>query len=456
MSPLLFNLFINNLVQQLNCSGLGINLDTVNIAAVVFADDIVLIGKSDEALTKLMEITRSFFKAHRLELSEKKSKVMSYNSTTGHTTFTGPTLAPISLEEVLCFKYLGIPVCCTPYNLFKNYNDQVKKRSQSYLTNILSMTKTGPNRADLAYTLWTQCALPSILYGCEVMPLTQTTIAEVEKCQTQVGKFILQLPRSSASVSSSLDAGLKPVWALLAERVLLYASSTMKKASTHWARRTMSVNMALGIKSPYTRHLLRWKSATSSTLLSPKHIKKSVNCYAIKSVLDQQKLVSKTTFAMNPPSLTQGSQSKWFSPKSWVSDTCHSKIIARFRACNANLGNRAPTKDGQFFSLCPLCEEFGYRALNSEVTTLYNKFNINLTLPLQVHMIISCPEMAQYRNTCGVGPFIQAYKYTRAYTSPLKLYALNMNDSNPADMNSKAMDLYHMYLGWHSLMNITL
>ena len=276
MSPLLFSLFINNLGQQLNCSGLGITLDTVNIAAVVFADNIVLIGKSDEALTKLMEITRSFFKAHRLELSEKKSKVMSYNSTTGHTTFTGPTLAPISLEEVLCFKYLGIPVCCTPYNLFKNYNDQVKKRSQSYLTNILSMTKTGPNRADLAYTLWTQCALPSILYGCEVMPLTQTTIAEVEKCQTQVGKFILQLPRSSASVSSSLDAGLKPVWASLAERVLLYASSTMKKASTHWARRTMSVNMALGIKSPYTRHLLRWKSATNSNLPSTKQIRKSV------------------------------------------------------------------------------------------------------------------------------------------------------------------------------------
>ena len=47
--------------------------------------------------------------------------------------------------------------------------------------------------------------------------------------------------------------------------------------------------------------------------------------------------------------------------------------------------------------------------------------------------------MAQYRNTGGVGPFIQAYKYTRAYISLLKRYALYMNDSHPEDMNSKAI-----------------
>ena len=71
-------------------------------------------------------------------------------------------------------------------------------------------------------------------------------------------------------------------------------------------------------------------------------------------------------------------------------------------------------------------------------------------------MIIECPAMAHYRNTCGIAPFIAAFKFTRAASSPLKLYALYMNDENPEDMNNKAFDLYHMYLGWHSLMNISI
>ena len=79
------------------------------------------------------------------------------------------------------------------------------------MSSVLSFVKTGPDRSELAYTLWTRCALPSILYGSEVIPLTVSTISEVERCQAAVGKFILQIPRRSSNVSIRIDAGLKPV-----------------------------------------------------------------------------------------------------------------------------------------------------------------------------------------------------------------------------------------------------
>ena len=60
MSPLLFSLFISNLGHELNSTGLGINLcDNVNISAIFFADDIVVIGKDSDALEVLM------FKTHK-------------------------------------------------------------------------------------------------------------------------------------------------------------------------------------------------------------------------------------------------------------------------------------------------------------------------------------------------------------------------------------------------------
>ena len=366
LSPLLFSLFISNLGPQLNNKGFGIDLESLNIGAIFFADDIVVIGRSERALNDLMEITRRFFSTHHLELSEKKSKVIGHNAVTGQITFKGAADDFLTLEEVLSYKYLGIPVCSSPYNLFKKYNEQVKTRAKAYLASILSLVKTGPDRSELAFTLWSCCALPSILYGCEIMPLTQATISEIEKCQSQVGKFMLQIPRSSASVSVSIDAGLRPVWAHIAEKTLLYASSLMRKSEDFWPRIAMNVNLALGFKSPYTRHLLKWKSVTNSSLLSVKAVKKSVHDAAVHDVITQQQKHFTTTFAMNLPDAVYGT--KWFKPKPWVSDSSRSKILSRFRACNASLGNRGPTKDGQYFPLCPLCAKKGDDALNNEVT----------------------------------------------------------------------------------------
>ena len=291
---------------------------------------------------------------------------MTHDAATGKTTFEGsPSLPSVTLDQVLSFKYLGIPLNYSPRSLFQSYNAQVKTKAKNYLSNVLSFVKSGPDRSELAYTLWTRCAIPAIFYGSEVIPLLASTISEVEKCQAAVGKFILQIPRSSSNASVFIDAGLKPVWAVVAEKVLLYANSTMSKPSTYWAKMAMNENVACGTTSPYTKSLIKWKHSTNFPGLTPKLIKSSVTTAAIADVLTQQRATCTTTFAMNVPNHSKSS--KWFQPKSWVNDSCCSAIIAQFRACNANLGNRGPAKDGKFYKLCVLCATTGVTALNNEV-----------------------------------------------------------------------------------------
>ena len=435
-------MYISGLGAKLNSSGLGIDLQDINISAILFADDLVILGRSKGALDLLMVETRSFFRKHKLDISESKSKILSYNAATDKISFTAPNQPPLILDQVLAFKYLGIYVNCAPYNLFKSFNEQVRKRARNYLTSVMSLVRSGPNRSDLAYSLWTSCALPSILYGAEIIPLTKETVKEVEKYNTMVGKFILGIPRSSANVSSYIDAGLRPISSLIAERVLLYASSIMSRPVSYWPKKAMTENLSMGSLSPYTRYLIKWKMDTNCFSLLPKHIRSSVVKSSIIDILGQQRAVSTTTFALaGPGSGPSCSNSSWFKPKRWVSDSGLSQVFASFRSCNSGLGNRGPAKNGKFYKLCQLCAESGVVALNNEVK--YNDYNfVNQCYSLKVHMVIECPKMNLYRASCGIGPFIAAHKLASPGLSSIKLYSLYLDDKQPDSVKAKAMDLF--------------
>ena len=176
--------------MKLNKSGLGITIGGVNISAIFFADDIVLFAKNAKDLHKLMKICRSYFKSHMLQISDKKSKIMSYNASTENVVFEEfENNAQLTLEQVLTFKYLGISLSVSPYCMFRKYTEKVKEKAKSYLYSVLSLVRSGPDRSELVRTLWVNFALPSILYGCEIIPIDKKTIQEIEKCQASIGDW---------------------------------------------------------------------------------------------------------------------------------------------------------------------------------------------------------------------------------------------------------------------------
>ena len=263
MSPLLFSIFLNVLGKKLNETGLGIPLGDINVSAIFFADDIILISKNHEDLSKLMKITQDYFKSHQLTLSTEKSKVMPHDANINISTFSGnEDHDELSLEQIMSFKYLGVPLSSSPRKLFYYFNEQIKKRCKMYLPRVLSLVKKGPDQAKLAYTLWVNIALPSILYGAEVIPIQKTVIKLIEKCQNSVARFILQIPKGSAAISGNIDCGFKPIWSIIAEKMLLYANSVMKKDSSNWAKLAFMENVLKFRDGSYYKTLLEYKRKT--------------------------------------------------------------------------------------------------------------------------------------------------------------------------------------------------
>ena len=142
----------------------------------------------------------------------------------------------LSFENVICFKYLGVKFSNRHRSLFQDYNKCVVDKAEMYSRTIMSLVREGHDRAFTAYTLWQCLALPSILYGCEVIPLTLTTIKKVQSCQNEVGRFILQVPKSSTNLSVSVDVGFKPINLYVVQKVLTYVKSILCKPLEYWPR----------------------------------------------------------------------------------------------------------------------------------------------------------------------------------------------------------------------------
>ena len=78
----------------------------VNISCLMFADDLVLVGRSEDHLKSLVSKVLEYFSNHRLEISVKKSKVMMYKPTSGKMSFSGPgdSLPPPRITTIFAYR----------------------------------------------------------------------------------------------------------------------------------------------------------------------------------------------------------------------------------------------------------------------------------------------------------------------------------------------------------------
>ena len=73
LSPILFSVFINDLLKGLEQTGLGVQLNSgKTVGGMLFADDFVGISDSKESLQKLIDVVYSYCSKWRLRANVSK------------------------------------------------------------------------------------------------------------------------------------------------------------------------------------------------------------------------------------------------------------------------------------------------------------------------------------------------------------------------------------------------
>ena len=224
LSPLLFNIFINDIFKQLkdnNCDPVNLkpilegpgdmdNTDDIetnkvdNINALAYADDIVLLSSTREGLQKALEVTQKYCEDWKLRVNHRKTKCMTFTRGTQKekTTFT---INGVSLENTREYKYLGIVINkknCT----FTPAINALRIKATRALYAIKAKVNISKLPIKMALKLFDSLIKPILLYASETWePFLNNNYDkwdhnEIEKVHLQFLKQILGVNRSTTNL----------------------------------------------------------------------------------------------------------------------------------------------------------------------------------------------------------------------------------------------------------------
>ena len=79
LSPFLFAMYVNDLEAELAVKGLpGIDVGIINIYILLYADDIILFGKTPEDLQNALSLLEDYCQRWKLTVNTDKTKIMAF------------------------------------------------------------------------------------------------------------------------------------------------------------------------------------------------------------------------------------------------------------------------------------------------------------------------------------------------------------------------------------------
>ena len=351
LSPLLFALYVVDMGQSLQMSKEGIKVGTVVVSCLFFADDLLLVSRDENGLLRLLSLVKYHADLIHMEINtgKDKSEIISSVGDEGDLwdVLDDAGMSVLSLTQVIRYNYLGSPVLDS---LQKTYNEKQKlciSKAHKYKGSCMYVSNNGPDVVDVILATWQNVALPSILYGTEVVPFSEATIDEIEKVQSQVAKFALGVPIGTANICSQIELGMKPFRHLLYEHQLKYYLRILKLDDSRWVKQAL--NEHCGMKdSPYLKYICNVRTMLSIFEFPMKESKlvSVVENFFIDSI--NKKLAAHSLPWLLPL--------KKFNRRCYVQESKYSTCLAKFRYDMVENGRKYPrcgrvsvNKD------CPLC-----------------------------------------------------------------------------------------------------
>jgi len=108
LSPLMFNLFINDIAMEINNLGVGVKFGDELLSIMLYADDICLLAESEQDLQRMLDVLSDWCNKWKMSVNISKSQIVHFRNVAKSKTNVIFNIGFNQLDTVTQYKYLGL------------------------------------------------------------------------------------------------------------------------------------------------------------------------------------------------------------------------------------------------------------------------------------------------------------------------------------------------------------
>ena len=245
LSPLLFNLFINNLVENIKSLNIGIDIGEEKVSLLLYADDLVLLSENENDMQILLDTLSAWCRDNKLQVNENKSNIIHFRTPSVQRTSFKFSCCEKVLSVTNQYNYLGLLL--TEFLDLNIMASAVAKSASRALGLVIYKCKSNGGFPYQCFTkLYDSLVWPIIDYGSSIWETTKRSC--IEAVQNRACRFFMGVGKYTPNLAVQGDMGWTPVLV-----------KQWKSIGRLWARfNEMSINRL-------NKRILIWSLTNSST-----------------------------------------------------------------------------------------------------------------------------------------------------------------------------------------------
>ena len=268
LSPTLFNFFVDELVKEIKNSKLGVKIQGLDLEALLYADDVVLLADSVEDLQGLIDIVDRFCRKWRMEINLKKSEVMVVRAYPWRCAACARRAddaayaarceeretddAANAARCVLCspwecrgralnvvrkYKYLG--VWFSEDLKWDEHIDAIVAKASNRTETLSRVLRNSRLPARAKTLVWLAQVRPLLEYGCEIWSANTSQLKRLESIQQAAGKTLFRLNAKTNRHAVRALMGVPPIHFRHEQARLKYIVKVLMMCKSRLARQVI-------------------------------------------------------------------------------------------------------------------------------------------------------------------------------------------------------------------------
>ena len=357
LSSYLFLIYLTELGERIEKEQIGPVMVDTQIGMLSFADDLVMLARTEKEVTQHLEILSNWCKDFKMSVSPTKTQMIAPDTKELWILTTDGLDDDTLLEIKKSYNYLGINQHQSVARTLSELSSECLRKAEQFRSLINMQRYTVIDSVNAYKILWENVFLPSILYALDVIPISVSTIEKLDKIQIRVGRSILGVRSSTPSAVVNIELGFKSLLHKILKARLTYIQRLSNRPEGSILHNVYKYHKSNNDSKFWqsTKEMLQRVDILEDniTLVEPRTIDEQM----VKIIKNE--IYSKQTLELVLP------PKKWWSIREGVFNREWSRVFLQFKYMNAGLGNRdtyyknaahIATQDGQVF-VCPLCQK---------------------------------------------------------------------------------------------------